>query len=105
MPQAARKGHTANHVPPDGWSVHAIDEGSKDVFINGEPAAVKGDKLTDHSKGDTVHFPGAATPVIEEGSEEVYINDKEAARKGDPVDCSSEILEGSEDVIFGPEET
>jgi len=99
---AARKGHKANHDPTNGWSVHEINEGSEDVFINGEPAARKGDKLTDHNKGGSVHFPGDKTPIIEEGSEEVFINGKEAARKGDPIDCSSIVLEGSEDVFFGP---
>lgn len=102
MPGAARRDHSANHVPPNGWSQHFIQEGSSDVFVNDKPAARKADKLSDHSKGGNVHFPGNATPIIAEGSEQVYINDREAARAGDPVDCSSKILEGSQDVSFGP---
>lgn len=98
---AARKTDTANHDPVDGWSSHQIDEGSNDVNINGKPAARKGDKLTDHFKGQTVHFPSTPTPKISGGSSTVFINGKAAARKEDDIDCSSKINAGSGDVSIG----
>lgn len=101
MPAAARKNHKANHDPVDGWSVHIINEGSPNVNTNGLPAARVGDKLTDHSKGSSVHFPGPQVPVIQAGSSTVFINGKAAARKNDAVDCSSKILEGSPNVNIG----
>jgi len=98
---AARKNDTANHVPVNGWSVHKINEGSSNVNINGKPAARSGDKLTDHFKGDTVHFSGPTTPKISGGSSTVFINGKAAARKEDSINCSSKINVGSGDVTIG----
>ena len=101
MPAAARKTDEANHVPADGWSIHIINEGSPNVNTNGLPAARVGDKLVDHSKGASVHFPGPQVPIIQTGSSTVFINGKAAARKDDTIDCSSKILEGSPNVNIG----
>ena len=98
MPGIATVGDTANHDPPDGWSVSTITEGSPDTFVNGKAVARQDDALTGHTDGDTVHFSGIATPTISGGSDTVFVNGKPIARVDDSVDCGSKILSGSSNV-------
>jgi uncharacterized Zn-binding protein involved in type VI secretion len=78
-----------------------ITTGSKDVFINGQPAARVGDT------GMHTACCGPNIFVIAKGSETVFINDKKAARARDPtLHCggsSGEITQGSNDVIIDSE--
>lgn len=75
-----------------------ILQGSKDVYINGKPAAYVG------CKGIHAACCGSNTFTIAEGAPTVFINGYPAARIGDrTANCggSGEIITGSSDVIIG----
>jgi uncharacterized Zn-binding protein involved in type VI secretion len=105
MPGAARLGDIVN-CPLDSHGCIAcphnvtgvIVQGSKDVFINGKPAAFL--------RCSGIHAPccGPNTFDIAEGAPTVFINGYPAARIGDRTShCggSGEIKTGSGDVIIG----
>jgi len=74
-----------------------IIQGSPNVFINGRPAARKGDSLLLH----TAPKSKPHTRTIAEGSASVLINGRPAARTTDAVDCGGTIISGSGNVYIG----
>jgi uncharacterized Zn-binding protein involved in type VI secretion len=67
--------------------------GSSDVFVNGIAAHRQGDLWQDHT---CVSTHGGMTLIA---SPDVFVNGQPKARIGDQVDCGSNILTGSSDVI------
>lgn len=68
-----------------------IKEGSPNVFINGLPAARKGDLVRHHHGSE---------PIVE-GAPNVFINGLPAARMSDRVACDGVITAGSPNVNIG----
>ena len=96
MPAAARKGDAG--VPH--CSPYNIAAGSATVFIDGQPAARKGDPVSMHllpSAGIPPCKPHS--PSIGGGSRSVYVNGKPLARVGDAVSSCTSIAQGSGTVI------
>jgi uncharacterized Zn-binding protein involved in type VI secretion len=94
MPAAARQGDAG--VPH--CSPYNIASGSATVFIDGRPAARKGDSVSMHLKpGKPLCNPHA--PAIAGGSRSVYVNGKPLARVGDSVSGCTSIGQGSGTVI------
>lgn len=81
----------------NGFPPTPITSGSGDVFINGKPAARKGDTLVSHSKPK--HPPHGRT--IAEGSSSVFINGRPAARVTDAISCGGKVSIGSGNVFIG----
>ncbi len=87
MPSVARVGD--KHVcPQTGHRVNAIVEGSADVMINGQPAAVVGSKT------------GCGASVVV-GSSTVTINGKPAAMIGSATSHGGVIVSASSNVMVG----
>lgn len=93
MPPASRLGDecTGHGCFPPRPSI----EGSPDVYINGKPALRKDDAYAVHS------CKSSHGGKVANGSGSVYINGKPAARIGDPIDCGSNVAQGSPNVIIG----
>jgi RHS repeat-associated protein len=72
----------------------AITLGSRNVFINGKPAAFATASTVACSKHNPV-------PLIAEGSGNVFINGLPAARLGDAITCGAKIDDGSSNVFIG----
>jgi len=90
MAQAARVGDVVSKCKK-GKPPTPIISGSGNVFINGKPAARKGDPAAPHPH----------PRLISSGSGSVFINGKPAARKGDSNCFASKITQGSSNVFFG----
>lgn len=94
MPAATRLGdRCTGHAcfPP-----RVNDQGSPDVFINGQPAHRQGDHWVTHVCGDSSH-----DSVLAGGSSTVFVNGKPLARIGDSIACGSAVAEGSANVFAG----
>jgi uncharacterized Zn-binding protein involved in type VI secretion len=95
VPAVARKGD-AGVVHCSGYT---IATGSPDVFINGRPAARKGDMSTTHL------LPGAPCPAhaapIQSCSGTVFVNGQGLARVGDTLAGCTSIAQGSPNVFAG----
>ena len=87
---AARLGDIDTGHPPAPPT--PIITASGNVFINGRPAARKGDMLVPHHPG---------VRIITEGSGSVLINGKPAARITDAINCGGKIIVGSGNVLIG----
>lgn len=72
MPGAARKGDSAGGT---------ITTGSTTVFINGQPLAAIGDKVSGHGLG------AHSSPSLAEGSTNVFVAGVPASRQGDKATC------------------
>lgn len=84
---AARIGDTTDHGG-------TIITGASHTFINGIPAARKGDL---HS----CPIPGHGVTQIVTGSDSVDIEGSPAARVGDSCGCGAVIITGSPDMFIG----
>jgi len=94
MPAAARQGDAG--VPH--CSPYNIASGSATVFIDGRPAARKGDPVSMHLKpGAPLCNPHA--PAIAGGSRSVFVDGRPLARVGDAVSGCTSIAQGSGTVI------
>ncbi|MGK9176084.1 type VI secretion system PAAR protein [Yokenella regensburgei] len=80
----------------DGYRETVITAGSGSVFIDGLPAARKGDPLEPHAKPKHPPHPRK----IASGSGTVFIDGLPAARTGDAVNCGGVII-GSGTVTIG----
>jgi uncharacterized Zn-binding protein involved in type VI secretion len=89
MPAAARKNDQGE---PHKQAPFVINDGSPNVFINGQPAARYGDPSTAHLK----HVSKIAA-----ASETVFVNGQGLARVGDPLGSCTKIKTGSENVNVG----
>ena len=87
---AARLGDIDTGHPPAPPT--PIITASGNVFINGIPAARKGDMLAPHHPG---------VRIITEGSGSVLINGLPAARITDAINCGGTIVVGSGNVLIG----
>jgi len=87
---AARLGDIDTGHPPAPPT--PIITASGNVFINGIPAARKGDMLAPHHPG---------VRIITEGSSSVKINGMPAARITDAINCGGKIIVGSGNVLIG----
>ncbi|WP_133648435.1 RHS repeat-associated core domain-containing protein [Paraburkholderia flava] len=75
-----------------------IDNGSPNVYVNGENAA----RAAAPSDLDTVHCDNHSGPqMIAQGSDCVFINGQPAARVKDKTTCDADIAKGSDDVFYG----
>jgi len=83
----ARLGDTSDHGG-------RIITGATRTFINGAPAARKGDL---HS----CPIEGHGITAIETGSERTFIEGQSTARIGDSVGCGAIITSGSPDTLVG----
>ena len=94
MPAAARQGDAG--VPH--CSPYNIASGSATVFIDGRPAARKGDPVSSHLvPGSPLCKPHA--PAIAGGSRSVFVDGRPLARVGDAVSGCTSIGQGSGTVI------
>jgi uncharacterized Zn-binding protein involved in type VI secretion len=94
MPAASRQGDAG--VPH--CSPYNIAAGSPTVFIDGRPAARKGDPVSMHLlPGSPFCKPHA--PSIAGGSRSVFVNGKPLVRVGDAVSSCTSIAQGSGTVI------
>ncbi|MGK9176063.1 type VI secretion system PAAR protein [Yokenella regensburgei] len=75
----------------DDYRETVINTGSGSVFIDGLPAARKGDPLTPHAKPKHPPHPRK----IASGSGTVFIEGLPAARTGDAVNCGGVIIGGT----------
>ena len=96
MAEAMADAHGNNCCPH--YVTGPVTSASPDVFVNGLPAARKGDK--------GVHAPccGKNSYEINAGSSTVFVNGKALARKGDATKhcgSSGKLISGSADVISG----
>lgn len=95
MPAATRVGDKStghdNCLP-----VSAV-EGSSNVFANGKPVVLVGDKYASH--GCLIHTPHQGH--LAEGSPSTFINGKPVGRVGDPISCGGTVAEGSSNVFIG----
>jgi hypothetical protein len=94
MPAAARKGDAG--VPH--CSPYNIASGSATVFIDGQPAARKGDSVSMHLLPSYPYCKPHA-PSIGGGSRSVFVDGKPLARVGDSVSGCTSISQGSGTVI------
>jgi len=90
MPGAARVGDIVSKCKKKKKPTPIIS-GSANVFVNGKPAARKGDPALPHPH----------PRLISSGSGSVFINGKPSARKGDKNCFESTITQGSSNVFFG----
>jgi uncharacterized Zn-binding protein involved in type VI secretion len=96
MPAAARQGDAG--VPH--CSPYNIAAGSPTVFIDGRPAARKGDPVSMHLKpGPGIPPCSPHAPAIAGGSRSVFVNGKPLVRVGDAVSGCTSIGQGSGTVI------
>ena len=96
MPAAARQGDAG--VPH--CSPYNIAAGSATVFIDGRPAARKGDAVSMHLKpGPGMPPCSPQAPSIGGGSRSVYVDGRPLARVGDAVSGCTSIGQGSGSVI------
>jgi len=94
MPAASRQGDAG--VPH--CSPYNIAAGSPTVFIDGRPAARKGDPVSMHLvPGSPLCKPHS--PSIAGGSRSVFVNGKPLVRVGDAVSSCTSIAQGSGTVI------
>lgn len=94
MPGQARKDDTGSgHAT---WPPTKVTNGSKNVFVNNQPAARTDDPLTGHSSPSPNPFHPRK---ISGGSGNVFINTKPAARMGDAVSCGGLLVNCSDNVI------
>lgn len=99
MPGAARLGDScAGHAC---FPATPIIAGSRDVIINGKPAARKGDAVLLHPCTCPNLPHGIHSRAISAGSSTVIINGKLAARIGDAIGCGGSVAAGSGNVIIG----
>ena len=98
MPEAARKGDIAKGH--DCFPDSPVIEGSPDVFINGQPAARKGDAVASHSC-TCGNGCGTHCRSISEGAPTVFINGKPAATVSHGIDCGGMLISGSGNVNIG----
>ena len=91
MPAAARLFDPSNHPG-------AVMQGSPNVFINGLPAARKGDQHVCALAPVAGPHPPSA---VAGGSATVFINGQPAARQLDTVGCGASIAGGSPTVQIG----
>lgn len=70
--------------------------GSPNVFVNGIPVHRLGDAWEVHCCGPVCHGGTAAS-----GSSTVFINGLPVCRIGDMVDCGSQMVAGSQNVMAG----
>lgn len=73
---------------------------SSSVFINGEPAAIKGTLCNDHSPYGPAHSPHVPNEVIT-STTSIFIEGYPVALKGDSFHCGHVIATGSDDVLAG----
>lgn len=110
MPAVARKNKTDSVKSPHGVgaeckspATYKTDEGSSNVFVNGEGVVREGDKMEKHPK------PGCANhePVLKSFSSKVYVNGKRLGRFGDAYKEAGDhiISSGSENVFDGSPQT
>lgn len=97
MTSGEHHGHTDN--PHDPCELNGvISKGSNNVFINGKPASIVGNDVSE------TDCDGTGTGVLTKGSSTVFINGKPAVRMGDkttPHDGTAEVITGSSNVFIG----
>lgn len=89
MPAAARKNDQGE---PHKQEPYTINDGSPNVFINGQPAARFGDPSNEHARH---------VAKISAASESVFVNGQGLARVGDPLGGCTKIKTGSDNVNAG----
>lgn len=72
-------------------------EGSSNVFVNGKPVVLVGDKYAPHGCEKHAEHQG----YLAEGSPSVFINGKPVGRVGDAISCGGTVAEGSSNVFIG----
>lgn len=95
MPAVTRVGDKStghDNCPP----VEAV-EGSKNVFMNGKPAVLMGDKYAPHGCENHQIHQG----ILAGGSPSTFINGKSVGRVGDPISCGGTVAEGSNNIFIG----
>lgn len=78
------------------WPSRPSVSASPNVFVNGIPVHRQGDAWATHCCGPACH-----AGVLAAGSSTVYVNGKQCGRIGDPVNCGSNVAEGSPNVFAG----
>lgn len=73
-------------------------EGSPNVYVNG----IKWHRENDLWEIHCCPGSGCHSSYLENGSSNVFVNSLEASRIGDPIECGSDVDEGSENVFVGP---
>ncbi len=72
-----------------------IMDGSRDVFVNGKPAAIIGSNIMAHGPGQH------ASAIMVQGSSSVFVNGKQLCRMGDLASCGDVGSKASENVFAG----
>lgn len=78
------------------WPPRPSVSASPNVFVNGIPVHRQGDAWATHCCGPACH-----AGVLAAGSSTVYVNGKQCGRIADPVNCGSNVAEGSPNVFAG----
>lgn len=80
------------------WPSRPNDQGSPNVFVNGQPSHRQGDHWAVHCCPE---IPECHDSHLAIGSPTVSINGREAGRVGDFVACGSLVATGSPNVFIG----
>lgn len=81
----------------DGFPPRAPVTSSPDVFCNGLPVVRQGDTWSVHDRIP----PSPHSGIGVQGSTTVTCNGMPLAREGDLIDCGSQVMTGSPDVMCG----
>ena len=104
MPSAAATRGPTSEITGDADVPHCSamtrKEGSKNVFVNGQPWSCQGDYNTSHELPTDTPCPTHSKDIAF-GSSTVKINGDGAGRVGDSINACTSVAAGSENVFAG----
>lgn len=95
MPRIARVGDKS--TGHDNCQPVSAVEGSSNVFANGKPVVLLGDKFAPHGCDKHATHQG----YLAEGSPSTLMNGKPVGRVGDAISCGGTVAEGSSNIFIG----